>query len=118
MCSPPVESRRGNRGTGERDHGRAVQPLVAGDRQAGIVVVVQAPRHVVAIQAVLLDPQHGSLVRVVAQPERVEQDLVEEVAVAVPGVHGQMAAEQPQAVADSSPTLRYIPRSPPTVLKR
>ena len=59
------------------------QVLALRHGEGGIVVIVQAPLHVKAVQAVFLNAQHGGLVRVVAQPEGGEDDLIEQPAFTV-----------------------------------
>ena len=71
----------------------------AGHGQAGIVVVTEPPGHVVAVQAILLDAQHGRLIIVVAEADGVEQNLIELVAVAVLRIHREVAAQQADAIA-------------------
>ena len=68
------------------------------DRNAGIVKLVESPEQVVAVQAVLLHSQIGGLVRIVAEPLRVQEEVIEQSAVTVLGIYGKAAAKQAEAV--------------------
>ena len=57
-----------------------------------IVIVVEPPGHVVPVQPVLLNAQDGGLVRIVAQAQGVEQNLIEPAPVAFLGIDGEAAA--------------------------
>src|ERR1017187_558008 len=73
--------------------------VAAGDDQAGIEVIVLAPEHVVAVEAVLLNAQIGGLIRIVAEPAGGKQDLVKPAAVALLRVDTQVGRQYADAVA-------------------
>jgi hypothetical protein len=78
---------------------KVVYRVGSGDGQRGVVVILLPPRHVVPVERILLDAEHGRFVRVVANPLRGEQDLIEEAAMALAGVDPEAASEQTHAVA-------------------
>ena len=80
------------------------------DGQRRVVVVVGAPSEIVAIEFVLLNAQNGRLVGIIAQTLGIEQDLVEQSALALARVNRQAAREQAQTapVVDVGAVLTQV----------
>ncbi len=75
------------------------QVQASSHRQTWIEVVVKPPQHVIAVQLVLFHAQGDRLIRIVAQADGGENDLIEPAPMAVARVHAKIAAQQPDAVS-------------------
>lgn len=74
--------------------------LTEGDGKGWIEIVIEPPGEVVAIELVFFEAQVGELVRIVAEALGVDDEFVEESALALAGVDGEGGAEQTQAVEE------------------
>ena len=80
--------------------GRIDKVLATRYGEGRIEVFVLPPQQIVAIQPVLLNAKRGKLVWIVAKPLGVQEQLVEIFAMSVYRVDHEVAAEEPNAIAE------------------